>query len=60
MKAKPIDLEALRKAGVIGPGVERVRVILSGELKKALAIKGLTVTKGARTAIEKAGGSIEA
>jgi large subunit ribosomal protein L15 len=60
MKAKIIDLKALREAGLVHPYIERVRVILNGKLAKAIAIKGLTVTKGARAAIEKAGGSIEA
>ncbi len=60
LKARPIDLKALREAGLIGPGIERVRVILSGELKKAITVRGLTLTRGARAAIEKAGGGLEA
>jgi large subunit ribosomal protein L15 len=39
--------------------VRRVRVFLSGELKAAVKVKGLAVTRGARTAIEAAGGSVE-
>ena len=60
MDVKTVDLEALRKAGVIGPDIEKAKVILSGKLTKALALKGLAATKGARAAIEQAGGSIEA
>ena len=59
MDVKTVDLEALRKAGVIGPKIEKAKVILSGKLTKALALKGLAATKGARAAIEQAGGSIE-
>jgi large subunit ribosomal protein L15 len=53
------DLQALRKAGLISSSVTRVRVFLSGELKRAVSIRGLGVTKGARVAIEAAGGSVE-
>lgn len=53
------DLEALKKADVIGEGIKRVKVFLSGELKKAVTVKGLAVTKGAKAAIEAAGGKIE-
>lgn len=54
-----IDLEALKKAGVVSVFAERAKVILSGELKKVVALKGIAVTKGARAAIEAAGGKIE-
>jgi large subunit ribosomal protein L15 len=55
-----VDLEALLKAGVVPPGTERAKVVLSGEIKKAVTLKGVAVTKGARAAIEAAGGTIEA
>jgi len=55
-----IDLAALVKAQVIPPGTESAKVILSGEIKKAVTLKGVAVTKGARAAIEAAGGKIEA
>ncbi|MGQ0657281.1 MAG: 50S ribosomal protein L15 [Chromatiales bacterium] len=58
--ASPIDLKALKAAGVIGPGIKRARVMLAGKLEKAVTVKGLIVTKGARAAIEKAGGKVEA
>jgi large subunit ribosomal protein L15 len=54
-----VDLEALLKAGVVAPGTERAKVVLSGEIKKAVTLKGVAVTKGARAAIEAAGGRIE-
>lgn len=54
-----IDLDALREAGLINSSIKDVKVILSGELTKAIKLKGLRVTKGARAAIESLGGSIE-
>ena len=55
-----VDLAALIKAQVVPVGTERAKVILSGEIKKAVTLKGIAVTKGARAAIEAAGGKIEA
>lgn len=55
-----VDLEALKNADLVRDNVTRARVFLSGELGKALTLKGLVVTKGAREAIEKAGGKVEA
>ena len=57
--AEVIDLEALKRADIIGTNIERAKVFLSGELNKAVTIKGLAVTKGARELIEKAGGKVE-
>jgi large subunit ribosomal protein L15 len=54
-----VDLESLKKAGIIPVFAERAKVILSGELKKAVTLKGIGATKGARAAIEAAGGSVE-
>ena len=54
-----IDLAALKKAGVVNAFAETAKVILSGELKKAVQLKGIKATKGAAEAITKAGGSIE-
>ena len=54
-----VDLAALKNADVVKGDVERARVFLSGELKKAVTLKGLVVTKGARAAIEKCGGKVE-
>jgi len=55
-----IDLASLKKANLVPAFVTKVKVIKSGEIKKAVKLKGLAVTKGARAEIEKAGGSIEA
>ena len=54
-----IDMDVLKKAHLVPAHVSKVKVILSGKLEKAVKIKGLAVTKGARSAIEEAGGSID-
>ncbi len=54
-----VDLAALRKAGLISSVVKRVKIIASGELTRPVTVKGLAVTKGARAAIEAAGGRVE-
>ena len=53
-----VDLDALKKAGVVPANALRARVMLSGEIKTAVTVKGVGVTKGARAAIEAAGGSV--
>src|SRR5262245_42601245 len=57
--APVIDLAALVDAGVVPVHTERAKVILSGEIKKAVSLKGVAATKGARAAIEAAGGKLE-
>ena len=59
VKGDTVDLAALMSADLINGNIARVRVFLSGEINRALTIKGLAVTKGAREAIEKAGGKVE-
>ncbi|CEK09462.1 50S ribosomal protein L15 [Legionella hackeliae] len=59
IKAESIDLQALKDSGLINKSIKEVKVILSGEINAPLKLKGLRVTKGARAAIEQAGGSIE-
>ncbi|ADC63261.1 50S ribosomal protein L15 [Allochromatium vinosum] len=54
-----VDLETLRAAGLINRVVKSAKIIASGEVTRALTIRGLGVTKGARAAIEAAGGTIE-
>ncbi|WP_016602860.1 uL15 family ribosomal protein, partial [Yersinia pestis] len=49
----------LKAANVVGIQMEFVKVILSGEVNRAVTLRGLRVTKGARAAIEAAGGKIE-
>ena len=60
MQLADIDLKALKEAGVVPEATEAVKVILSGKLERKLSLSGLRVTKGARLAIEAAGGSIAA
>jgi large subunit ribosomal protein L15 len=55
-----IDIAALKKANIIPTFADRAKVVLSGEIKRAVSLKGIGATKGAREAIEKAGGSVEA
>ena len=57
--ADVIDIDVLKAANLVPAFVTKVKVIKSGEIKKAVKLKGLAVTKGAREEIEKAGGSIE-
>jgi len=57
--AEVIDLAALKKANIISRNIKRAKVMLAGELNKAVTVKGLRVTRGARAAIEAAGGKIE-
>jgi len=54
-----IDLAALKGAGVINQNVCFVKVIASGKIDKAVTVRGIGVTKGARAAIEAAGGKVE-
>ena len=54
-----IDLDVLKKEHLVPARTKKAKVILSGKLEKAVKLKGLAVTKGARKAIEEAGGSIE-
>ncbi|WP_455234108.1 50S ribosomal protein L15 [Thiogranum longum] len=54
-----VDLPALKAAGVVNQNILHVKVIASGEISKAVTVSGLGVTKGARAAIEAAGGKVE-
>jgi len=57
--AETIDLLALRSAGLVRGDCERVKVIASGKIEKAVHVKGLGVTRGAKALIEAAGGRVE-
>lgn len=59
VEAEVIDLDALKAADLVNENIKRAKVFLSGELKKAVTLKGLAVTKGAKAAIEAAGGKVE-
>ncbi len=53
-----VNLETLRKAGLINASIKRVKVMLSGEVTRKLTVEGIRVSKGAKEAVEKAGGSV--
>ena len=59
VEADVIDVQALKDADIIKESIQRAKVMLSGEISKAVTVKGIGVTKGARAAIEAAGGKIE-
>lgn len=59
IKGDEVTIESLRAAGLIRSGIERAKIFKSGEVTRALKISGVGVTKGAREAIEAAGGSVE-
>ena len=54
-----VTLETLKEANLLTKDIQFVKVILAGEVKTKLVIRGLRVTKGAKAAIEAVGGSIE-
>lgn len=54
-----VTLQALKDADIIRQDVRRVKVMLSGEVGRALTLKGIAATKGARAAVEAAGGKFE-
>lgn len=58
MPVDTVDLLALKQAGVVAAGALSAKVILSGELKRAMTLQGISATKGARAAIEAAGGKL--
>ena len=59
MDADVIDVETLKKAGIVKHDARKVKVINTGEINRAVTLKGLLVTKGAQAAIEAAGGKVE-
>jgi large subunit ribosomal protein L15 len=59
MKAGEIDLAALKSEGVVPRLTVVAKVILSGKLSRAISLRGVKATKGARAAIEAAGGKVE-
>ncbi len=58
LAADAVDLLALKAAGVVPQGAKAAKVILSGSLDRAVTLTGIGATKGARAAIEAAGGSL--
>jgi large subunit ribosomal protein L15 len=59
IEAAIIDLAVLKKAGIVNAFADQAKVVLSGEIKKPVALKGIAATKGARAAIIAAGGKLE-
>ena len=58
VEADVIDVLELKRANLVPLTAERVKIVLNGELKKKVTLKGVLVTKGARAAIEAAGGQV--
>ena len=56
--AASIDMDGLKKAGLVPGGAKRAKIILAGKVDKKFAISGIGASKGAKAAIEGAGGSI--
>lgn len=54
-----VDLQSLKDANLITRNIQFVKIVLSGTIERPVTVKGLKVTKGARAAIEAAGGKIE-
>jgi large subunit ribosomal protein L15 len=54
-----IDLAALKAANVVRRDMKRAKIVLQGEIDRAVTIRGVAISKGAREAVEKAGGKVE-
>jgi len=59
LAADVIDLDVLKTANLINKSVLHVKVMVSGKIEKAVTLKGIRVSKGAREMIEAAGGKVE-
>jgi len=59
LKVDSIDFAALREAGLVDRHAERAKIVKKGEIKRAIAVKGLGVTAGAKEQILAAGGTVE-
>lgn len=59
VEGSEVTLDSLRAAGLVSGAVKRVKIIKSGDLSRAVTVRGLAVTSGAKAAIEAAGGSVE-
>jgi large subunit ribosomal protein L15 len=59
LKADVVDFDALKAAGLIETRASRAKIVKKGELKRAVKLKGVAATAGAKAAIEAAGGSVE-
>ena len=54
-----VDLESLKQAGLIAKSMKRAKIFASGKVERAVTVKGIGVSKGAKAAIEAAGGTVE-
>ena len=59
LKADVIDFDVLKAAGLVETRASRAKIVKKGELKRAVKVKGVAATAGARAAIKAAGGSVE-
>lgn len=59
LEGDTVDLQILQKANLVSKNIKRARIFASGEINKAVIVKGIKVSRGARAAIEAAGGKIE-
>lgn len=59
LKGDVIDFAVLKEAGLVENRAERAKIVKKGEIKRAIKLKGVAVTAGAKAAIEAAGGSVE-
>ena len=59
LKGDTIDFDALKAAGLVATRAKRVKIVKKGEIKRAVKLKGVAATAGAKAAIEAAGGSVE-
>lgn len=53
------NLESLRAAGLVSNNISRAKIFLSGELSKPIVVQGLAITRGAKAALEAAGGKVD-
>lgn len=59
LKGDEVSLESLKEAGLVGADVKRVKIVKQGDISRAIKVKGVQCTAGAKVAIEAAGGSVE-
>ena len=59
LEAEVVDLAVLKEAGLVGRRARRVKVIAAGALTRAVVLRGVIPTRGARAAVEAAGGRVE-
>ena len=59
MEGDFVDLDTLKQAGLVGRGTRKVRLVNTGDIERAVTVRGVHVTAGAAKAIEAAGGKVE-